>query len=168
MKSTTEGQKATITDISKLTSAELEILLKASKKAERQQNAAILKAKKETARLTYENETRSISAICKLIKTHDQLREDIQSILDEILRQKGYTLPIRSINKRFLLETFGLIDARTLANREAQEKEGKIFKAPARLILTDSKGEKRRVFQLSQIFRAIHFRVNELKEAAKK
>lgn len=157
-----------MTDISKLSSAELEILLKASKKAERQQNAAILKAKKESARLTYEAETRSISAICKLIKTHDQLREDIQSVLDEILRQKGYTLPIRSINKRFLLETFAVIDARTLTNRAEQEKEGKVFKTPARLILTDSKGEKKRVFQLSQIFRAIHFRVNELKEAAKK
>ena len=168
MKSTTKGQKATITDISKLTSAELEIYLKASRKAERQADAALLKAKKQSALETYENETRSISAICKLIKTHDQLREDIQGILDEILRQKGYSLPIRSINKRFLLETFGLIDARTLANREAQEKDGKVFKAPARLFLTDSKGEKRRVFQLSQIFRAIHFRVNELKEAAKK
>lgn len=151
-----------------LTAAELTQLAKDARKAEREAKAMKLKAAKIDVVETYENLTRSISSISRMIKTDEKLKVVMQAYLDELGEQKGATIPLRSVTKGMLLSTFAAMDEQSAKRRAEREKDGEKFKTPIRFILTDSKGEKRRVFNFSQVFRALNFRVNQLTEAAKK
>lgn len=165
MNNATKGQKATIHG---LTASELTQLAKDARKAEREAKAMALKSAQMDVVATYENLTRSISAISKMIKTDEKLRADMQVYLDKLHDQKGATIPLRSVTKKMLLSTFEAIDDRALMNRKNREANGEKFDKPVRLIMKDSKGNDRRAFLLSHIFRALKFRVNQLVSEAKK
>lgn len=164
MQNTTKGRTATVHG---LTAAELTQLAKDARKAEREAKAMKLKAARVEVVETYENLTRSISAIARMIKTDEKLKAVMQAYLDELGQQKGATIPLRSVTKGMLLATFAAMDEQAAKRRAQREQDGEKFKTPVRFILTDSKGEKRRVFNFSQVFRALNFRVSELIEAAK-
>ncbi len=165
MNNSVKGQKATIHG---LTASELTQLAKDARKAEREAKAMALKSAQMDVVETYENLTRSISAISRMIKADEKLREDMQTYLDKLHDQKGATIPLRSVTKKMLLDTFKAIDERAVQNRKIREANGETFDHPVRLILKDAKGNDRRAFNLSHIFRALKFRVNQLVNEAKK
>ena len=165
MSNSIKGQTATVHG---LTASELTQLAKDARKAEREAKAMALKSAQMDVITTYENLTRSISAISKMIKTDEKLREDMQAYLDKLGDQKGATIPLRAVTKKMLLDTFKAIDDRAAENRKSREAKGETFDKPIRLIMKDSKGNDRRAFNLSHIFRALKFRVNQLVNEAKK